>query len=225
MSLKTLIHNFKELPAAFFLVGYFLVLVFMLIMMLIFPRPELHLLINERHTPFLDVLMKYWTYLGDGLILTILLLGLLFLSMRHFFTGLLAFATGGLGAQLLKRLIFTDSPRPIKYFELHFPGQELQLVQGVEMHTWLSFPSGHAATAFAVFFVLALMSRSAIINILLLVMATGVAFSRVYLSQHFMMDVAAGSLFGIFMGWLAWRILRDNKSSWLNRSLPKILKA
>jgi len=224
MSYKALIHKYKSLPAMYFLLAYFIFMLCILIAMLLFPKPELHILINERHLAFLDTLMKYWTYLGDGLVLSVLILGLLFVSMRHFITGLSSFAFSGLAAQLLKRLIFTQSARPTKYFELNYPAHELHLVSGVDMHSWYSFPSGHAASAFAVFFALALMSRSLSLQILYLVLATGVALSRVYLSQHFMMDVAAGSLLGILMGWLAWKWMSVYKKEWLGKTLPQISK-
>jgi membrane-associated phospholipid phosphatase len=224
MSRNPLIDKLKKLPAASFIIGYALLLCGTGVLLLALQKPEFHLLLNSRHTPFSDILMKYWTYIGDGLLLGILVVGLTFVSMRFFLTGLTALALGGLMAQFFKRVVFSGVPRPVKYFEIHHPDVQLNLVEGVNMHMWFSFPSGHAAAAFAVFFSLALMTRSAWMSILFLLLASGVAFSRVYLSQHFLEDVAAGSLLGMGMGWLAWLWIKRYRGNWLGRSLPQIIK-
>lgn len=174
---------------------------------------------NALHTPFLDVLMQYWTLLGDGLLLVITVAGLLMISFRYFFTGLAAFAIGGLGAQVLKRLIFSDMPRPLKFFELAGGGEQLYLVEGIDLHSWLSFPSGHTSTAFAVFFALALMTRSALGQAGLFVLALGVGYSRIYLSQHFLVDVVGGSFLGLLSGWIAWLWIKRYKGRWMDRSI------
>jgi undecaprenyl-diphosphatase len=61
-----------------------------------------------------------------------------------------------------------------------------------------SFPSGHAATAFAaavaVWLVYPRLGRP------LLVLAVVVAVSRVYLGMHYVLDVTAGTLLGIAVG-------------------------
>lgn len=221
---KCLIHRIQKLPGGFFLLGYMLVFPALLVLVLSVPKGVIHLRMNAVHTPFLDVLMKYWTFLGDGLLLVILSVGLLMISFRHFFTGLAAFTFGGIGSQVFKRLLFSDLPRPIKYFELFGGGEQLYLVEGVDMYTWLSFPSGHTSTAFALFFALSLMTRSALTQVGLFLLALGVGYSRIYLSQHFLMDVVGGSVLGLVSGGLAWAWIRRFDRSWMDRSLYNKLR-
>jgi membrane-associated phospholipid phosphatase len=216
---KSLSHTVNRLPGSTFLLGYVLVFPALLVLVLTLPKEVIHLRMNAVHAPFLDVLMKYWTMLGDGLLLPILIAGLMLISFRHALTGLAAFAIGGIGAQVLKRLMFGDYPRPVKFFELAGTGEQLYLVEGVDLHTWMSFPSGHTSTAFAVFFALALMTRSAGTQCILFLLALGVGYSRIYLSQHFLVDVVAGSFLGLASGWIAWRWIRRYDRNWLSRSL------
>jgi membrane-associated phospholipid phosphatase len=62
-----------------------------------------------------------------------------------------------------------------------------------------SFPSGHAATAFAAATAVALVYPR--LRIPALVLAALVALSRVYLGVHYWSDVIVGSLFGAGVGW------------------------
>ncbi len=224
MSRTTIKTRIRNAPGSFFLGGYLLVLPVLLYIALAYPGDAIHLVINGFHTEFLDKMMRYWTCFGDGLFLFILVLGLLTISFRYFFTGLAAFSLSGLIAQILKHAFFSEFARPVKYFEIHHPGHQLYLVPGVDMYTWLSFPSGHTATSFALFFALALLTRSRLLQILSLIIALGVGYSRMYLSQHFLMDVVGGSILGVITGWLAWYWFRRYHGGWIDRSLINVLK-
>jgi membrane-associated phospholipid phosphatase len=63
-----------------------------------------------------------------------------------------------------------------------------------------SFPSGHAASAWAVAASLAASSKSHSIDALIYTLAAGASLSRVLLDKHFASDVLAGSLLGFFIG-------------------------
>ena len=67
-----------------------------------------------------------------------------------------------------------------------------------------SFPSGHAAAAFAV--AVAFAGEPHGLGPLALLLATGIGLSRVYLGAHYPLDVAAGGILGLFAG-LASRLL------------------
>jgi undecaprenyl-diphosphatase len=70
-----------------------------------------------------------------------------------------------------------------------------------------SFPSGHAATAFAAAVAVALVYPR--LGRPLLALAVVIAVSRVYLGVHYVLDVAVGTLLGIAVGIAAaWFIRR-----------------
>ena len=67
-----------------------------------------------------------------------------------------------------------------------------------------SFPSSHAATAFAAAGVVAM--RYPALRLPLLGLASVIAVSRVYLGVHYPLDVLAGACLGLGIAWLATRI-------------------
>jgi undecaprenyl-diphosphatase len=62
-----------------------------------------------------------------------------------------------------------------------------------------SFPSSHAANAFALAW--ALRQRWPRLTPLFLAFAAAVAFSRVYLDRHYVSDVVVGALIGVLWAW------------------------
>lgn len=215
-------HNILNTPGGVFLLGYVLIFPALFVVVLVYSRAELHLFTNSFHSGFMDVLMRYWTWFGDGLLQVVLAVLLLMISFRYFFTALAAFGLGGISVQLLKRLLFSEFPRPVTYFELLGRKDELYLVPGIDFYSWLSFPSGHTTTAFAIFFSLALLTKSKVAQAGLFILALGVGYSRIYLSQHFLMDVVAGSFLGMFTGWLSWRWIKSYKREWMEKSVTNI---
>jgi len=143
MNKKFYFQLFRQSPGRLFLLGYLPVFILLLILVLAHSKASIHMAMNSFHSPFFDLLMTYWTLLGDGILLVILIFGLLLISFRYFFTVLAAFLLSGLGVQFFKRVFFSDFPRPVKYFELIRSDIELYLVPGVEINAWFSFPSGH----------------------------------------------------------------------------------
>lgn len=156
-------------------------------------KGEIHLWINRFHNPFFDQFFRYVTFLGDGWFVTVPVILLLFVSLRDAVYVLTSYLATGLVAQILKRFVFADCPRPIRFFH---DKASLHLVDGVQMLQGHSFPSGHATSAFALFLALAVVSRNRGLQAACFVTACIVAFSRIYLSQHFLIDVAAGSIIG-----------------------------
>jgi membrane-associated phospholipid phosphatase len=69
-----------------------------------------------------------------------------------------------------------------------------------------SFPSSHAANAFALAWVLSARWRRAAPGFLALAVLVG--FSRMYLNRHFLSDVMVGAAIGSAAAWAAWRWLR-----------------
>lgn len=166
--------------------------------------------INTARHALADSLFPYITHLGDGLL--ILLIALYFLLRKNIrlFAGVAGgYLLSGLVVQVLKNTI--PALRPLAFFEAR--GMQVPQIPGVVLHTQQSFPSGHTASAFALFVFIALIhARRG--SAWLLLPAFMVGYSRIYLSQHFTTDVWAGACIGTFVAWVMYRWLRAKGNSW-----------
>jgi len=118
--------------------------------------------------------------------------------------------------QSFKNIIFSNIVRPAKLFSGIY---DLHLVQGVEMHHYGSFPSGHTASAFGIFFMATLIEKNNRLKFLFFVIALITAYSRVYLSQHFLLDIYFGSLISIIFTFFMFYWGMKWKNDKLNNSL------
>lgn len=176
--------------------GIYLLFVFTAIYLLItYTKTDSHLLLTTWHNTIGDFIFKYGTHLGDGVaVVAFTLLGL-FWGKRHALQiGLSGLLSGGI-AQFLKKVVYGPTPRPFKFFE----NTEVQLyhVAGVDINQVFSFPSGHATSAFCLAFSFALLAQRKRYDILFGLLGILVAYSRVYLSQHFLEDILFGSVIGM----------------------------
>lgn len=157
----------------FFLIPYTLLLLGAGCVLLLYPKGDIHLWINQFYSPFFDRFFRLITLLGDGWFVTLPVVLLLFVSLRDSVYVLIAYLSTGLVAQILKRFVFEDCIRPFRYFQ---DNVQLHLVDGVRMLSGHSFPSGHSTSAFALFLSLALISRNRTIKMLSFIIAAVVAF-------------------------------------------------
>ncbi len=157
-------------------------------------KADIHIFINSHHSAFADVFFKYVTYLGEGWLFLTAIPMALFVSSRsgiHIaFTGLFTL----LLTALFKQVLFEGEPRPVEYFKNMY---DLYVVPGVDLHSWNSFPSGHTMAAFSIYLALATWAKSRWLILLCFLTAFGVGYSRMYLSQHFLIDVEFGAILGI----------------------------
>jgi membrane-associated phospholipid phosphatase len=170
------------------------------------PKQTVFFWVNGHNTPFLDQFFRPFTNVGDGVFYVGMTLALLFVRFRWALVSFVCFAITSLAAQIGKQLIFTGHPRPFSYFGEHTGFPPLHVVQGVVMGTLKSFPSGHSTSAFSVFLVLTLIVRDKRWGYAFVLLAALTAYSRVYLAQHFVEDVYAGSFLGttLTLATLAW---------------------
>ncbi len=156
---------------------------------------------NRWHNPITDFLFKWITHLGDGIFFAIVTLIML---IRNWRTGLLLLGMGlaqTVVSFFLKRVVFKSQPRPKTYFS-DFEEINLHLVEGVKVHAYNSFPSGHTLTAFALATFMVLYVNNKKLSLCFLVLACLAGFSRIYLAQHFLIDVCFGSLLGVIIGYI-----------------------
>lgn len=205
----------------YFLIPYFLFFVVILAALIQYPKAELHLLMNENHSAFGDWFFRNLTELGGGwlpfVLLTLLLLYRYSWSLYLFAAQFL----GGIISTIAKRAF--DEPRPLLYFQENYSEITLPLVEGVRMYQMHSFPSGHTITAFALFFGLSLIIKNKWLKIFFFIMAALIGYSRVYLSQHFAIDVFVGSVIGILSAWICYPLFTKMDEKWGKRAFSNII--
>lgn len=187
----------------YFFLSYIVLLFFGIFILLAYSKGEGFILMNPWHQQPLDYFFRMVTLMGDGLFAVGLVL-LLFLFKKKY-VALMAFssfAISGIVAQVIKYLF--DSPRPVIFFEntgyMHF-------IEGVTLHNYNSFPSGHTTSAFAIAAALGFAVKNKNYSILFLLLAALTGYSRMYLGQHFMEDVLAGSVIGVVSAMMCWLYL------------------
>ncbi len=202
----------------FFFIPFFIFIISCFILALSIPKLQLHLLTNQYHHVVLDYFFRHITHLGSGYPVLLAGIALLFVRFRWSIivggSGLMT----GIVVQLFKRYVFEDFKRPVAFFE---KGVELYTVKGLNLHTSFSFPSGHSASAFALFLCLAFFVRSPFIKFLFFIIALLIAYSRVYISQHFMMDITAGSFIGVLCATIMYYFINKHSAHWLDSSILK----
>jgi membrane-associated phospholipid phosphatase len=145
---------------------------------------------------FSDTFYMYITHLGDGVFAAILALIVGYFNIRNGVYVLFSYIVSGLTSSLLKNYVFDDIDRPFQIWQWTLR-EDLPRIKGVEVLIHNSFPSGHATTAFAIFTCLALISKNKFLKVVFLLIAANAAFSRTYISQHWLVDIYFGSLLGL----------------------------
>jgi len=187
-----------------------------LVLILIFPKGALELKINqELTTPGLDIFFKYVTNLGDGWILLVIFLMTLFMKYRYSASVLLMSVIQFLLVHINKDIFFKGLPRP----KMFFNNIDLHFVEGVATHSYNTFPSGHTATAFSIFFLLAITVNKKSWSVLFFLCAFLVGISRVYLMQHFIIDIYAGAIIGYLATLVAILICKKIHQPFLEKRL------
>lgn len=159
-------------------------------------------LLHSLHFPLLNYIMIFITSLGNGgLIWIVAALFLIFqnknMLKREGFTiavALIIFSV--LGLLILKPII--ARPRPF-------------IAQGVDIlikePMGFSFPSGHTGSSFAAASVIYFYNKKRCL--LALILATLIAFSRMYLFVHYPSDIVGGLILGIISSRIAIKITNE----------------
>ena len=166
--------------------------------LLFYPKENFTLWLNEHHNPFLDRFFYYITFLGDGLVFIPVFLLLLY---RNYVLSAFFAVFVGLEAVIvqlvLKKGLFAHLNRPPAYIE-NF--DQLYQIPGVELHNLHTFPSGHTQSAFLMaFFLVLLFQNYKYLQVIILIIAALVGISRVYILQHFFVDIWFGAFIGFFL--------------------------
>lgn len=204
------------------LIGIGLALIFV-------PKGDLHMLLCDRHTGARDSFYRYYTHVAEWFPYIICVSLLLFGRVGDGLMASSCMVFSALTTQLFKHLI--NAPRPITWFAANLPDIQLPLVDGVRMNEWYSFPSGHTTSFFALAFVVCILLTnklstltsllsSIIVQVSLFILALLGAYSRIYLSQHFAMDVFGGVVVGLTISILCFAVFyRSMDQKWYNYRL------
>ena len=172
----------------FFLLG--------ILFLAIFQNSNFSIIINASHNNFLDQFFKYITFLGDGRFVFLIALIYLFANKKYGISILISLIINTILIQVLKRVVFSNRFRPSFYFKNLIEDGSWNMIDGVELYEKFSFPSGHTASIFCLCMSICIFMKKKYFPLLLVLLAYIVGFSRIYLSQHFLIDVLAGGLIG-----------------------------
>ena len=165
----------------------------LLIASFLFNKESFFLLLNQDQGKVADFFFSTITRFGEVLPWVTALA--LVLTLRRDFIWLLiaCFVISTLFVQGLKNVL-PEQARPTKAIT---KANQIHTVPGVELYKVHSFPSGHTATAFTVFFIACLAISGRWIVSIGFIYASLVGFSRIYLAEHFPRDIAGGMLIAV----------------------------
>lgn len=183
-----------------FFTGYLFLLFIAIFVWIFYSKPDGFILLNPYHSKFLNVFFIGVTLIGDGIFSVILSMILFFFNKK--FLALMvfsSFAISGIVTQVLK--FFISEARPGLFLaQSNYP----YFMEHVTLHNFHSFPSGHSTSAFALVAILSFAIKNKNYSILFLIMGALVGYSRIYLGQHFITDVAVGSIIGVLFSIICW---------------------
>lgn len=186
-----------------FLIPYIVLLVIVLISKLFYSKEDIYFFINGLHFHAGDIFFPFITAFGNATSAFVVCLLLLFVSYRSSILMASSLLLTTLINMPLKDLFY--APRPSLYFA--DAPHSIYFVPNVQvLSNNFSFPSGHTVCAFTIATVLTYITPRKIFGYIYLLLALLVGYSRMYLSQHFLEDVTAGSALAIVVTllWLSW---------------------
>lgn len=189
---------------------------------MMFSKIDNHLFFNRWvGNPYVDWFFKYLTHFGDGWFLIFIVFLLLFQNIRKALILLISYAIAGGLVSVLKNYVF-DAARPHFVFDYYYKDVAVNYVEGVELLALNSFPSGHSTAAFVLVTFLMFQFDNRFIKFLFGLTGILIAFSRVYLSQHWINDIVAGSLIGMVLSSVI--LILFDKYNWLHQYNKGLIK-
>ncbi len=142
-----------------------------------------------------DGFFKWWSHMGEEYIWILLFVYLVAYQRHYLVLYFAALIASTLIVQVTKNWLLPNELRPFGAITNHLL---IHTVPGIKVHTLGSFPSGHTSSAFTICLLTTLLFPLGKAWPIVLLGALLVGFARVYLAQHFPLDVAAGIWVAIF---------------------------
>jgi len=158
-------------------------------MSMLWGKNEAFLYLNANLGQLADKVFEYSSYLAEGWIWIPYFTVLVGLYKKDTTFILMNFLVSTLLTQFAKNYIFGTAMRPLAS---GLDATQIHTVAGVEIHTFNSFPSGHTATAFTLFLLTTYLFPNKYAFVIFLLYALACSYSRIYLAQHFPLDLAGG---------------------------------
>lgn len=213
----------KSKGFAGFLYGLVPFMVIGLFILLSTSHGDVVLFVNRYSKEAWDPLVLFLTDLGLGSVVSVIMVLLLFLKVKYGLTGLVDLGLVGIFTNVFKKIIFDDRVRPFNYFyydDFH------RFIYSAELNYHFSFPSGHSMTIFSALSLLAYFAGKRWIGFLCFIAALIIGFTRIYLLQHFFLDIYIGSVIGVVCTilaiWLLNGVLRLQRFSWFDKPVHQI---
>jgi membrane-associated phospholipid phosphatase len=189
-----------------FFIAYSFWLLLAVLLCYAYSQATLSMHINSFRLPGLDSFAKFFTHIGDGLFAVIISILLLIYDRKIGILVILSYLMSAGITQSLKHTLYADAGRPIQFFgSTHI----VHFIDGVTLHAHNSFPSGHTTSIFSLCSMLAFTFKKYGNQVFLFVIALVAGLTRVYLLQHYLIDVLAGSFIGVLSSILLYYWLKD----------------
>lgn len=155
----------------------------------IFGRDTLFLWFNTNLGAFADTFFSYFTYMAAGWIWIPYLILVVGIFKKDGLFIIICTIISTLFTQIPKQIIWPHANRPLASgIDL----SKIHTVAGVEVYSYNSFPSGHTATAFTLFLITVYLFPNKKVLLAGGLYALICGYSRIYLGQHFPLDIAGG---------------------------------
>jgi len=158
-------------------------------MSMLWGKNEAFLYLNANLGLLADKVFEYSSYLAEGWIWIPYFIILVGLFKKDTAFILINFLMSTLLTQFSKIYIFGTALRPMAS---GLDATQIHTVPSVKIHSLNSFPSGHTATAFTLFLLTTYLFPNKYVFVIFLIYAFACSYSRVYLAQHFPLDLAGG---------------------------------